>query len=152
MQHSYRNESDGLVDSPSYKNNKPEELELKQIDEADDISDSLEDHELYAVVEKTHQRRSVPLSEFVDYVNKMHGNIDALFEKEFDVRIGVATCMYLLLFPVTSSLSVQIPILRMMHLDSSVTKKKIDSSTLFPVSYQSYNFYIIVIDTIINFR
>ena len=147
MQHSYRN--DELVDSPSYKNNKPEELELKQIDEADDISESLEDHELYAVVEKTHQRRSVPLSEFVDYVNNMHGNIDALFRKEFDVRIGVATCMYLLLFPVTSSLSVPILILHMMHLDSSVTKRKIDSSTLFPVSYQSHYFYIIVKDTII---
>ena len=141
MQHSYPN--DELVDSPSYKNNKPEELELKQIDEADDISESLEDHELYAVVEKTHQRRSVPLSEFVDYVNNMHGNMDALFRKEFDVRIGVATCMYLLVLPVASSLSVRILILHMMHLDSSVTKRKIDSSTLFPVSYQSYHFILI---------
>ena len=102
MQYSYPN--DQLIDSPSYKNNKPEELELKQIDEADDISETLEDHELYAVVEKTHQRRSVPLSEFVDYVNNMHGNMDALFKKEFDVRIGVTTCMYLLLFCYLQSL------------------------------------------------
>ena len=85
----------------------------------------------------------MPLSEFVDYVNNRHGNMDALFKKEFDVRIGVATCMYLLLFPVTSSLSVRILILHTMHLDSSVTKRKIDSSTLFPVSYQSYHFYIL---------
>lgn len=34
-----------------------------------------------------HSGRSVPLSDFVDYVNSMHVDRDALFEEEYKVSV-----------------------------------------------------------------
>ena len=46
---------------------------------------SLTDLCIYTDVIQDHQRNSVPLSEFVDYVNHMHADRDDLFEEEFNV-------------------------------------------------------------------